>query len=93
MMIDALAMMTLARARQPSILSVRGAYAALTSTVGCAAAALAMLMGGSMPIAWKLGLVIVSILFAATFLSRDEGWTMVSIALPRLRAPTQAGKT
>jgi O-antigen/teichoic acid export membrane protein len=93
MIVDALAMMTLARARQRSILSVRGAYAALTSTVGCAAAALAMLMGGSMPIAWKLGLVIVSILFAATFLSRDEGWTMVSIALPRLRAPTQAGKT
>jgi O-antigen/teichoic acid export membrane protein len=93
MIVDALAMMTLARARQPSMLSARGAYAALTSTVACAAAALAMLKGGSMPIAWSLGLVIVSILLGATYLSRDERWTLVSIALPRPRAPTQAGKT
>jgi O-antigen/teichoic acid export membrane protein len=92
MMVDALAMIVLARARQPSILTVRGAYAALMSSGGCAGAALAMFPGGALAAPWTLILVAVSVLVGATFLSRDEQRAVLSIALPRRRTSTGAGE-
>jgi O-antigen/teichoic acid export membrane protein len=92
MVVDALAMMALARVKQPSVLTPRGAYAAVTSTASSAAVATAMLLEIPMAPLWTLGLVVVSVLLGATFLRRDERWAMLSIALPWLRASTEAGK-
>jgi hypothetical protein len=92
MVVDALAMMALARVKQPSILTLRGAYAAATSTASSAAVATVMLLEVPMAPLWTVGLVVVSVLLGATFLRRDERWAILSIALPWLRASTEAGK-
>ncbi|HEX4599344.1 MAG TPA: hypothetical protein VH278_16260 [Burkholderiaceae bacterium] len=92
MVVDALLMTLLARARQPSILTLRGGYAALTSIAACAALALPILTVGSITAPWMLGLAAISFALGATYLSRTERRGLVSIVLPWLRASAETGK-
>lgn len=87
MVVDALAMMLLARARQPSILTLRGAYASVASVIACAALALPAFRGESIAVPWAVGLVAVSVVLAATFLRGAERRGLVAIALAWRQTP------
>jgi hypothetical protein len=80
-------MMLLARARQPSILTLRGAYASVASVVACAVLALPAFRGESIAVPWAVGLVAVSVVLAATFLRGAERRGLVAIALAWRQTP------
>jgi len=92
MVVDALGMMTLARLRQPSILTPRGVYSSLISLCACSAIASSVVRGGSMALPLALGLGAVSVLLGATFLRRGERRSLWTIAAPWRQAPADAGK-
>jgi O-antigen/teichoic acid export membrane protein len=80
MVIDALAMMLLAQRRQPSILTLRGAYASALSVVMSAVVASLLLSGATLTIGGDLLLAAGSIMLGATFLHRVELHGLLAIA-------------
>jgi O-antigen/teichoic acid export membrane protein len=80
MVVDALVMMLLARARQPSILTSRGAYSSLISLVATSAIAWTVVRGGAAPTSLSLALGAAAAASCVTFLRREERRSLLTIA-------------
>jgi O-antigen/teichoic acid export membrane protein len=90
MVVDAVAMLLLARRRQASILSARGLSASLLSLLACGAAAACLALPADSW--WALALWVGSVPLAAGFLRRTELRSVLAQALPGRRAPARPGE-
>lgn len=93
MVVDALAMMVLGRARQPSILTAHGAYASLISLAACGAIAWAVTYAGGVATPLSVGLGLGAVPLGATFLRREERRGLLTMASFWRRAPDNARQT
>jgi O-antigen/teichoic acid export membrane protein len=87
MVVDALAMMLLARRRQASIVTIRGAYASLVSLSMCSAVAGFLVWRVSTATAWVLIVWAASLPLCVSFLRRAEIRNVLAVASRALGAP------